>query len=87
MKKKHRIIVIVCLVILFLAVATYHINYDLLPLSKDYTQPNISKDYYTQPNISKELKREKQPEVEDILKQRVNLPPTQEEIRKYPTNN
>lgn len=77
MKKKHRIIVIAGLVILFLAAAAYHINYDLLPHSKDY---------YTQPNISKELKREKQPEVEDILKQRENIPPTKEEIRKYPTN-
>lgn len=76
MKKKHRIIVIAGLVILFLAAAAYHINYDLLPLSKNYTQPNISK----------ELKREKQPEVENILKQRVNIPPTKEEIREYPTN-
>lgn len=76
MKKKHRIIVIVGLVILFLAAAAYHINHDLLPLSKNYTQPNISK----------ELKREKQPEVEDILKQRVNIPPTKEEIMEYPTN-
>ena len=76
MKKKHRIIVIAGLVILFLAAAAYHIYHDLLPLSKNYTQPNISK----------ELKREKQPEVEDVLKQRVNIPPTKEEIRKYPTN-
>ena len=76
MKKKHRIIVIAGLVILFLAAAAYRINYDLLTLSKNYTQPNISK----------ELKREKQPEVEDILKQRVNIPPTKEEIREYPTN-
>ena len=76
MKKKHRIIVIAGLVILFLAAVAYHIYHDLLPLSKNYTQPNISK----------ELKREKQPEVEDILKQRVNIPPTKEEIREYPTN-
>ena len=75
MKKKHRIILIVCLVILFLAAAAY-IYFNLLPRPIDCTQPRITEEYL----------QENRPIEWDTLKKWLYITPTKEENREYPEN-